>query len=172
MVQYGFYQTLLRGMKVCTCVIPAGKAVFIPIHVGSCWNDNHPYRDDKNMLECAMNEQNYGTHTVTLNGIKLNDLASNRVQSPYFNITITKESETRYANTTNPITGTHQIIECKDCPVGTFRAIADGYSIFLAPLAAGKYDVAYTYDTVENVKGQPSHHAAELTYHLFVKPLH
>ena len=156
-----FLPDILAGEEQRSCTIPNGTAVLIPIITGACWNDGNPqFMNDEQLKNCSM-EGNDGTFAaVTINGINIEDSLLERIQSPYFNLTIPKDSWTRYNEDTSG-----RIFECSICPVGTFRSIADGYFLFLEPLVNGEYDIKITHDTLAN--SNPEYrHAASLTYHL------
>jgi hypothetical protein len=160
-----FLPDILTGSEERSCTIPAGKAVFIPINVGICWNDGNPqYMDDPELRNCAMEGQEGNFMSVYLNGTKLNDSDINRIQSSFFNVTIPADSYTRYNKDASG-----QILECGECPVGTFRAMADGYFLFLEPMNAGTNDIKYSYDTISNPNPE-YRHAASMVYHLIVEP--
>jgi hypothetical protein len=160
-----FMPDILTGSEERTCIIPAGKAVFIPINVGVCWNDGNPrFMDDSELRNCAIQGQEGNFMSVFLNGTKLNNLDIGRTQSSFFNITIPVDSYTRYNEDSSG-----QVFECKECPFGNFRAIADGYFLFLEPLKPGKYDINYSYDTISNPNAE-YRHAASMVYHLIVEP--
>lgn len=158
-----------------TCVIPSGKAVLAPIMTGGCWNDgNGGFFDDKELLACAKEHQNIakeilanmsGTGGTELyakqDGTELTDSEIKRMQSPYFNLTIPYDSYTRY----DERTGT----ECKVCPTGTFRAMVDGYFLFLEPLEPGSYNFTLSF-VLPPVKNQMIGSNPTATYNLIVEP--
>lgn len=152
-----FLPDVLAGVVDRTCDIPLGKPILIPINTGTCWNDGNPQpMSDKELTPCAKEGQDPTTLNVLVNNT---NIKPHRIESSLFNITIPEESYTRYDNQTG-----HEV-ECVKCPVGTFRAIADGYFIFLEPLKEGNYEVRYTYDTYDNPNPE-LWHAAKVTYHL------
>jgi hypothetical protein len=161
-----FLPDILSGNEQRICTIPTGTAVLIPIITGACWNDGNPkFMNDDELKTCAM-EGNDGTFaTVYINGTRIAGESLNRIQSPYFNLTISEDSWTRFNEDS-----LGRIFECNICPVGTFRSVVDGYFLFLEPLANGKYDIKISHDTQAN--SNPEYrHAAVVTYSLIVKAL-
>ena len=52
---------------------------------------------------------------------------------------------------------------------GTFKAMVDGFFVFLEPLPPGKHDIHFTVSVTNPIK--PSYdYAADPTYHLIVQP--
>jgi hypothetical protein len=160
-----FLPDILAGNEQRTCTIPTGTAVLIPITTGACWNDGNPqFMSNEEIKTCAM-EGNDGTFaTVIINGTKIEDDSLKRAQSPYFNLTISENSWTRYNQDTSG-----RIFECKICPIGTFNSMADGYFLFLEPLVSGEYNVKISHDTLSNPNPE-YRHAAVVTYQLIVEP--
>lgn len=154
---------ILAGKEDRTCFIPSGKGILFPISTGACWNDGNPqFMTETELKKCAMEGNDYLHFNAYLNDTKLTDLKDDRVQSPAFNITIPRESYTRYS-----VSETGGIGECEVCPFGNFTAFVDGYFIFLKPLQKGVYDISFSYTTVENPTPDYKHFA-ELKYHLVV----
>jgi hypothetical protein len=160
-----FLPDILNGNEERTCMVPEGKAVLIPIITGICWNDGNPnfYTDDE-LLSCAKEGQQEAFINAYVNGVKLEDILDNEISSPYFNLTIPSDSYVRYYEDPNG-----GVAECMECPVGTFRAIADGYYIFLEPLDEGSYEIKFSYDTLNNPISD-YRTAASLVYNLIVEP--
>lgn len=164
-----FMPDILQGIETRNCKIPANTSVLIPIQTGAQWNDgNGGFLNDQQLLERAMEFQdNTKTENIkaTLDG---KEIKVPRVQSPFFDLTIPIDSWTR------GIVDEDGSSTCPDCIPGTFRAVADGYFIFLAPLDPGEYDVGLYFFTQENpnpfVVSQLKTYTANATYHLIVEP--
>jgi hypothetical protein len=145
-----FLADQLTGEEERTCTIPAGKAIFAPLLVGECDYSLPDVKSDESLRRCAMAGNEYGVIEATVDGIKLKSLEQYRTQSGFFNITIPKD---------NIYNG----------PAGTFRALADGFFVFLEPLPPGKHDV-HLKVSVLNPRVQEYNYNADWTYHLIIKP--
>jgi hypothetical protein len=145
-----FLADQLGGREERTCTIPAGKAVLIPILTGECANNIPGIKNDQDLRRCAMEGDEYGVIEATVDGVKIKDLEKYRAQSDFFNITHVKD------NLYEP-------------DVGTFRAMADGFYVFLEPLPPGKHDVDLK-SSVLNPVDPSFNYNADWTYHLLVEP--
>ena len=79
-------------------------------------------KNDKDLLSCAKAGNEYGVIDATVDGVKVKDLQGYRVQSDFFDIHIPADN----------------IYHAK---TGTYRALVDGFSVFLEPLNPGKHDI-------------------------------
>ena len=117
-----FLADQLGGQEERTCTIPAGKAIFIPLLVGECDYSMPDVKSDEALRRCAMAGNEYGVIEATLDGVKLKSLEQYRTQSEFFNIIIPEDN-------------------IYNSRAGSFRALTDGFFVFLEPLPAGKHDV-------------------------------
>ena len=118
---------------------------------GSCWDDNTDpsIKTDSGLLHCASAGNEFGVIGATLDGKKLENLDSYRTHSGFFKIVVPKD------NVFNNIPG-------------TWKAVTEGFYLFLKPLSPGKHDLHLTTSVSNPV--QPSYnYAADLLYHLDVK---
>ena len=107
-------------------------------------------KNDDDLRRCAKTGDEYGVIEATVDGVKIKDLYSYRNQAGYFNVT----------NADNNI---------YDSPVGTYRAFAEGYFLFLEPLPAGNHDVNLKVSVLNSI--EPSfNYNADWTYHLNIVP--
>lgn len=158
-----FVPDVLAGEEDRTCTVPFGTAILIPINTGICWNDGNPQpMNDRELLSCATEGQDNTFFNVFVNNTKFDEKFTERIQSPYFNITIPRDSYTRYHSDDSG-----NVVECQECRIGIFRALADGYFVFINPSIEGKYDVTYSYDTISNPNPELQH-AAKVNYHIIV----
>ena len=150
-----FLPDLLSGMQDRSCTIPQGKAILVPLLTGSCWNDHldPELETDSGLRKCAMQGNEYGEITATIDGRNLQNLQDSRIQSPVFNITVPDNSTFRTGN----------------APSGNFKAISDGYFVFLKPLPAGKHDLILT-TNVQNPIAPSYDFSAKSNFHLDVPP--
>lgn len=150
-----FLPDLLSGTQDRSCTIPHGKAILVPLLTGSCWNDHldPELEKDSGLRKCAMQGNDYGVITATIDGKNLQNLQDSRIQSPFFNITIPQDSTFRTEN----------------APAGEFRALFDGYFVFLKPLPAGKHDLVLT-TNVQNPIAPSYDLSAKSKFHLDVQP--
>jgi hypothetical protein len=143
-----FLADQLGGQEERTCTIPAGKAIFIPLLVGECDYSMPDVKSDEALRRCAMAGNEYGVIEATVDGIKLKNLEQYRTQSGFFNITIPEDN-------------------IYNSRAGTFRALTDGFFVFLEPLTPGKHDVHLKVSVLNPVKQQFNYNA-DWTYHLII----
>jgi hypothetical protein len=139
------------GKVIRTCTIPVGKAILFPILSGECDYGLPDVKNDLDLRKCALAGNEFGTIDATIDGVRLQNLEQYRIQSDFFNLKIIENS----------------IFE--DAAAGTFRAMVDGFFVFLEPLPPGKHDIRFTV-TVLNPFEPGYNHAKDTTYHLIVKP--
>ena len=131
-----------------TCTIPAGKAILFP--VVNTVNIRAASETDEELLAGAKNQVDLVTTLeASIDGVPLQDLWSYRIQSPFFDVTLPNDN----------IFGISQ---------GSYRAVADGYWVFLEPLPTGQHEIR-----LHGVMGDPT--AASIvnletavTYHLTI----
>lgn len=111
------------------CSIPPGKSVIIQIVGGEC--DYELYNNDDEVKSCVDNELIGTTVKASLNGDNLN-VQDKRIGHYWFNITIPKDN-------------------IYDAKAGTFRALVDGYFLFLKPLPPGNYDLVVEGSTINDI---------------------
>jgi hypothetical protein len=148
-----FLADLLTGKEERTCTIPSGKAILVPMLTGNCDADfttpNAPASEsDPNLIDCAKAGNEYGVISATLDGRKLQDLDKYRTLTGFFNLTVPKDNV--YQN--RP---------------GTWRAINDGFFVFLEPLPPGKHDLHLTTNVLNPIDSSYNY-SADLDYHLIV----
>jgi hypothetical protein len=117
-----------------TCIIPYGKAIITATQSGDCNYGDLKARDqpqtDEKLLDCAQRGNDNTVLKVTVDNKTYNSYeAGRRVLSDFFNVNITKGNIMDYNNT------------------GIYRAVVDGYYIFLKPLEPGKHTLLYDFDT-------------------------
>jgi len=115
-----FLADQLGGREERTSTIPAGKAIFVPLLVRVCDYGESDVKSDEDLRRCALAGNEYGVIEVTVDGVKLKSLEQYRTQSGFFNITIPEDN-------------------IYDNSAGTFRALSDGFFVFLEPLPPAKY---------------------------------
>ena len=126
------------------------RAMLFPLLTGECGYDVPEVKNDEDLRRCATAGDEYGVIEATVDGVKIKDLDSYRTQAGYFNVT----------NADNNI---------YDSPVGTYRAFAEGYFLFLEPLPAGNHDVNLKVSVLNSI--EPSfNYNADWTYHLNIVP--
>ncbi len=138
----------LGGQEERTCTVPAGKAIFVPLLVGLCDYGQSDVKSDEDLRRCAMEGNEYGVIEATVDGVKLKNLEQYRTQSGFFNITIPEDN-------------------IYDRRPGTFRALADGFFVFLEPLPPGKHDVHLKVSVLNPIEQQYNYNA-DWTYHLII----
>jgi hypothetical protein len=138
----------LAGDQVRNCSVPSGKAILAPLITGSCWDDgtDPKLKTQAGLLECSKEGQQYGVVSATLDGRKLQNLGQYRATSNVFNITFAQDN----AFQTKP---------------GTFRAIADGFFVFLEPLRPGTHTLVLEQSVLNPIRPEYNF-ASTTTYHL------
>jgi hypothetical protein len=132
-----------------TCTIPAGKAILIPVL--NTINIRAASETDEELLAGAKSL----TDSVTIlefsiDGVPLQDIWNYRIQSPFFDVTLP----------TDNVFG---------ISAGTYRAVADGYWVFLQPLPPGQHEIRLrgAMGNPTAISPIPSFETA-VTYHLIV----
>jgi hypothetical protein len=97
-----------------------------------------------------MKGDEYGAISATLDGRKLQKLNQYRTASGFFNLIVPKDNA--YNNR-----------------FGTWRALSEGFFVFLEPLSPGNHDLHLT-TSVLNPFNSSYNYSADLTYHLTVNP--
>jgi hypothetical protein len=144
-----FLADILQGKEERSCTIPEGRAILVPLLTGACWDDNTDpeLKTDQGLLKCAKEGDEYSVVSAQLNGVQLKNLQDYRVHTTPFNLTIPEGNN---------------VVESLP---GTFRAIADGYFIFLEPLTRGNYELQLK-TSVANPVTPDYNYAAEVLYHI------
>ncbi len=143
-----FLADQLGGREERTCTIPAGKAIFVPLLVGECDYSMPDVKSDQDLRRCAMAGNEYGVIEATVDGVKLKSLEQYRTQSGFFNITIPEDN----------IYGSR---------AGTFRALTDGFFVFLEPLPPGKHEIHLKVSVLNPIERQFNYNA-DWIYHLII----
>ncbi len=140
----------LTGKEDRTCYIPAGKAILIPILTGECDYSMPEVKNDQDLRQCAMAGNEHRTISASINGVQVKNLEMYRTQSGFFNITIPQDN--LYLAT-----------------MGNFRAMADGFFLFLEPLPSGEHNF-HLKASVLNAAEPSFDFSADWTYHLLIEP--
>jgi hypothetical protein len=134
-----------------SCNVPFGKPIFFSL-VTSEYDtgvDGYEKATDKELLDSAKHDDDSNSFKLTVDGniIPTEFIKSLRTESPFWNITI--------------VPGNHY-----DSVPGIFRAVAEGFYIFLKPLSPGSHIVSYE---ASSPKPAPQVSAVgKITYNLFV----
>jgi hypothetical protein len=148
MVRY--LDELLSGTEKRTCTVPAGKSIFLPVLDGQCDLSDTRLHNDQDLIKCATAGNEYGVISASFDGVPIKNLNSYRTHTGFFNLTVPADNI------------------FKEKPAGVYRAFADGWSLFLRPLAPGSHDMHYTVNVANPIQPQYNY-AADLTYHLVIK---
>jgi hypothetical protein len=117
-----------------TCTVPQGKAIIVG-NLNQGESDENVTRGDEAIRNAAMEGQIGADLKVSLDGVDQNySMKDMRVTSDFFNLTIVKNNI--YENTT----------------AGTFKAMIDGYYIFLKPLSQGTHNLHFESKVENNPK--------------------
>jgi hypothetical protein len=144
-----FLADQLGGKEERTCTIPAGKAIMIPLLTGECDASTAEDKTDEGLRRCAMAGDEYGVIEASIDGKKIKNLDQYRTQSGHFDLKIVEGN-------------------IYEQPPGTYRAFADGFFVFLEPLAPGNHTANLKVSVLNPV--EPSYnYNADWTYRLAVK---
>lgn len=110
-----------EGKTEVTCNIPANTAVFTTILSGECDSDEMKTMAEAPILECAKEGGDFSESAIMLDNVQLKNYES-RITTKFFNITIPEDN----VYMVNP---------------GTFKAVVDGYFLFLKPLPIGEHNL-------------------------------
>lgn len=137
------------------CEVPSDKALLVQIYGGGC-DFSEGWTTDQELYDCVKIGLDAVTFSATVDGIEVmnSNERSEFLPNPYlFNITFP----------TNNL---------YDAPEGTFRAMANGYFLFLKPLSNGTHTVEFKEAYFKpGFEGQPSpeNRLSNVIYELTVK---
>lgn len=135
------------------CTLPKDKAIFIPILTGECDYLSDPtITKESDLRKCALSGIQGAKISAMFDGRNLENLEGYRVQSPLFDLVI--PSDTGFGQG----------------PVGTTRAVADGYYLMLEPLAPGRHTFQFSANAVDNPTIGTYSFAFDVKYNIEVKP--
>jgi hypothetical protein len=145
-----FLDAPLSGKQDRTCTIPAGKSILAAVLNGECdVGDPNTRHGDQDLRKCASEGNDYAVVSGTLDGVKIKNLDRYRTDSGFYNIT-------------------HRADNFYGLPGGVYRAITNGFFVFLEPLSPGKHDLQLSV-SVSNPINSGFDYAAVWTYHLIIK---
>jgi hypothetical protein len=123
----------LQGESKYSCTVQAGHAIMIPISTGECTSDEAKSSVPADMLKCASEGDRYLHLDATVDGVRLNVLASpvaaangldqNYTISKVFDMPVPKDN-------------------LLDLKPGIWKTVTGGYFVFLKPLPAGDHNVS------------------------------
>jgi hypothetical protein len=133
------------------CTIPEGKAVLITLLTGMCsYADTPSAKSDSELQSCAMAGDEGAIIEMSIDGVKVQDINTYRVQSQQFDLTIAEQ---------NPF----------GVRPGPTRAVSDCWCVMVEPLPVGRHMIQYTVSIVGNPTIGMSSFATEVTYDLIVQ---
>jgi hypothetical protein len=136
-----------------TCTIPKGKSILLPIVSASAdfGDPTLPSKNDQSLVSTVKPGNDFAQIKVQLDGKTLgfNSDPKWRIITDFFNYTLPERN----------------LWDDKELP-GTYRAIAEGYNLFLKPLSTGEHLLKYEAATLPPNENQ---YAQTVTYHLIVK---
>lgn len=145
-----FLTDILKGAEERTCTIPSEKAIFLPILTGVSWDDksNPLPKSEQDVINGATAGNEYAVISAMLDGREIKDLKSYRAQSSWFNITVPDNN----------------VFNNKP---GVWKAIADGFFLFVEPLPPGNHTLQFTVSVLNPIVSEYNY-AATLKYNLEV----
>jgi hypothetical protein len=140
------------GSATRTCDIPAGKAILLSLINSQCNYLTKPnLKTNSQLLACAKSlNEGITKLDATIDGVKIPELQKYRVQSQPFTI----------------VYGPNNV---DGAPIGTTKAVSDGYWVLLKPLPAGNHTIHFAGAVVNYVQGTLNNFANEVTYNVNVK---
>jgi hypothetical protein len=130
-----------------TCTIPKDKAIIMALLSGECDLSDPRMTSDAVLKQCATEGNDFGTIQVLLDGVDLKyNMNQNRVMSDFFNITLPENN-------------------IFSSPAGTFRAIVEGFFLFLKPLTPGEHELKFKVSVLNPTKTEYNYFQ-DVTYHL------
>jgi hypothetical protein len=135
-----------------TCVIPAGRAILLPVAINECSTAEAPSLTTESALRaCAISGNEVNSIVAIVDGVELKNLEKYRVQSPLFTLTFPE-------NNNNGV------------PAGPTQSVSDAYMTFLKPLTPGTHTLHFSQVTLDNPTTGTKSFAYSIVYHLIVKP--
>lgn len=136
-----------------TCTVPKGKSILLPVVSAAAdfGDPTLPSRTDQSLVTTVKPGNDYAQIKVELDGkvLGFNSDPKWRIMTDFFNITLPE----------------YNLWDDKESP-GTYRAVAEGYNLFLKPLTPGEHLLTYEAATIPPNENQ---YAQTVTYHLIVK---
>ena len=121
-----FLPDSLTGKEDRTCSIPFGKAILVPALTGNCDADSPSApQSEADLLKCASEGAQGSVVSASFDGVPIKNLPDYRVNTGLFNMTVPQD------NIFNNIPG-------------TFKAVSDGFYVFLEPPSIGKHELRIT----------------------------
>jgi hypothetical protein len=146
-----FLEGVSGGAVKYVCTVPAEKAILIPLLIGACsYADTPNARTDQELRSCAMSGNEGALIELTIDGVKLEDINTYRVQSQPFALAIPEE---------NPL----------GISAGPTTAVADCWCVMLEPLTVGRHIIQQTVSIPGNPTVGISAFAADVTYDLIIQ---
>jgi hypothetical protein len=144
-----FLPDALSGTEERTCSVPFGKGILVPALTGNCDADSPSApQSESGLFNCASEGAKFSVVSASLDGVPIKNLEGYRVNTGLFNMTVPKDNI------------------FKNLP-GTFKAVSDGFYVFLEPLAVGTHDIHIT-TSVLNPLNSEYNYSADVTYHIIV----
>jgi hypothetical protein len=146
-----FLAEAFEGTHNRTCTIPSDKAILLPTMSGIEWTDSadNPPRTYEEMLGMVMSgNEEYVEFSAKLDGREIKNLDKYRAQSPLFDLKMVENN-------------------IWDGRPGVWKAVADGYFVFLEPLSVGNHTLETIVDVSDPRPDKVArNYAAIITYNL------
>ena len=134
------------------CVIPDGKAIFIPVLTGECDYLAVPsIKTEPELHGCAVAPLKGSIVKASIDGRELNDLQL--IQSTVFDLVVTGDDSFGGGG-----------------PTGKTKAVAVGYYVFFKPLSPGKHEIKFSATGIDNPTLGTSSFAHDVTYMIEIRP--
>ncbi len=139
----------INEMSAPTCYLESDKPIMTTILSGECDSEEVATEDNAKILKCASEGQDGASLEVYLDGVVINDLDKHLVTSKFFNITYPEDN-------------------VYGVDAGTFKAIVNGYFLFLKPLPKGEHELLIK-GSINNPADQTFNLAYQTKYKLVMK---
>jgi hypothetical protein len=135
------------------CIIPKDKSIIVQVLGGECDYGEANLKNDHDVITCVDRGLVDSKVKAILDGNEITELQKNRIGHYWFNITVPPDN-------------------IYEEPAGTYRALTDGYFLFLKPLPLGTHELVFKGDqTSLGPDGLPTEedNHVNVKYHLKVQ---
>jgi hypothetical protein len=109
------------------CTMPQDKSIIVQVLGGECDYGEANLKNNKDVITCVDRGLVNSKVKAILDGNEITELQKNRIGHYWFNITVPQDN-------------------IYEEPAGTYRALTDGYFLFLKPLTIGKHELIFKGD--------------------------
>jgi hypothetical protein len=146
-----FLAGTMGGSAERECQIEKGKSILFPIIGGYCSYLTDPTTTTvSDLRDCARKGNDDAVLQVSIDGISLENLDQARITTEPFPLVVLKDN-------------------VYGIPVGNTTAVADGYYVFIKPLAPGIHEIHFSGSIIDNPLTGVQGHAVDTKYKIIIK---